>query len=138
MGIEAEEHWLETNVPYCYSIKLTLKGLNFSTSGKGLSLEFALASAHGEMIERVQLGFLGKRATQKDGAYSMNDSQDIQLPLQQLLDGNISVTDVDPKEYTTSLFPEGVYHMYDYQFFFRNMQSNVAVRLEAFLTADNA
>ena len=47
--------------------------------------------------------------------------------------GTLRVTDVEPSEYSNSLFPEGVYHLYDYQFFFRNLQENVAVRLESFL-----
>ena len=47
--------------------------------------------------------------------------------------GTLRVTDVVPSDYGNSLFPEGVYHLYDYQFFFRNLQENVAVRLESFL-----
>ena len=47
--------------------------------------------------------------------------------------GTLCITDVDPSEYSSSLFPEGVYHLYDYQFFFRNLQKNVAVRVENFL-----
>lgn len=90
-GIETEETWLETKVPYCYSLSLAIKGIDFLTSGKGLSKEFALASAYGEMIERVQLGFLGRRATQKDGSYSMNDSQDIQVPSETLLNENFDI-----------------------------------------------
>ena len=46
--------------------------------------------------------------------------------------GTLRVTDVDPGEYSNSLFPDGVYHLYDYQFFFRNLQKNVAVRVAAF------
>ena len=47
--------------------------------------------------------------------------------------GTLRVTDIDPSEYSNSLFPDGVYHLYDYQFFYRNLQENVAVRLESFL-----
>ena len=47
--------------------------------------------------------------------------------------GTLRVTDIDPQEYSSSLFPDGVYHLYDYQFFFRNLQENVAVRLASFL-----
>ena len=47
--------------------------------------------------------------------------------------GTLRVTDVVPSDYSSSLFPDGVYHLYDYQFFYRNLQSNVAVRLAAFL-----
>ena len=36
------------------------------------------------------------------------------------------------------LFAEGVYHLYDYQFFYRSLQENVAVRLSAYLQAQAA
>ena len=36
-------------------------------------------------------------------------------------------------DYSSSLFPDGVYHLYDYQFFFRNLQENVQVRTQAWL-----
>lgn len=49
--------------------------------------------------------------------------------------GALKVTDVSPGDYPPmlSLFGEGVYHIYDYQFFYRNLQANVALRLEAWL-----
>ena len=47
--------------------------------------------------------------------------------------GTLRVVDVAAADYSNSLFPEGVYHLYDYQFFFRNLQENVAVRLESYL-----
>jgi hypothetical protein len=48
--------------------------------------------------------------------------------------GTLIVTDIEPGDYSSSLFPDGVYHLYDYQFFYRNLQENVAVRLESFLS----
>lgn len=47
--------------------------------------------------------------------------------------GTLRVTDVSPSDYTNSLFPKGVYHLYDYQFFYRNLQQNVAARLASYL-----
>ena len=47
--------------------------------------------------------------------------------------GTLRVTDIDPSEYSSSLFPDGVYHLYDYQFFFRDLQENVAVRVASYL-----
>lgn len=47
--------------------------------------------------------------------------------------GSLRVPDIDPAEYSNSLFPDGVYHLYDYQFFFRNLEENVAVRLKSYL-----
>ena len=47
--------------------------------------------------------------------------------------GTLRITDVQPGDYSSSLFPDGVYHLYDYQFFYRNLQQNVKVRTEKFL-----
>lgn len=51
--------------------------------------------------------------------------------------GSLKVPDVSPADYPPglSLFSEGVYHLYDYQFFYRSLQENVAVRLNAYLRA---
>ena len=49
--------------------------------------------------------------------------------------GALKVTDVTPADFppTMPFLPEGSYHLYDYQFFFRNLQENVAVRLKKYL-----
>ena len=46
--------------------------------------------------------------------------------------GTLKVTDVNPTDYPGKLFDDGIYHLYDYQFFFRNLQENVAKRLSAY------
>ena len=46
--------------------------------------------------------------------------------------GTLKVTGVDAAEYPAQIFPEGIYHIYDYQFFFRNLQKNVKDRVSAF------
>lgn len=48
--------------------------------------------------------------------------------------GTLIVTDVDPGEYppVLSILSDGVYHLYDYQFFYRNLEQNVAARAAAF------
>ena len=48
--------------------------------------------------------------------------------------GTLKVTDVNEKDYPNKLpqFAPGVYHIYDYQFFYRNLQENVKKRIEAF------
>ena len=53
--------------------------------------------------------------------------------------GTLKVTGVDPADYPPmlSIFGEGVYHVYDYQFFYRNLQANVAERIEAYGAGDN-
>ena len=49
--------------------------------------------------------------------------------------GTLKVTDVDKKEFVPGLplFSEGVYHIYDYQFFYRNLQHNVNLRIKTFM-----
>lgn len=48
--------------------------------------------------------------------------------------GALKVTDVTPEEYPAGLyiFEDGVYHLYDYQFFYRNLEENVLTRIDAF------
>ena len=56
--------------------------------------------------------------------------------------GVLKVTDVTPADFPPVLpiFPEGAYHLYDYQFFYRNLQENVANRVKIYLESllDNA
>ena len=47
--------------------------------------------------------------------------------------GALKVTDVSPEEYPGVLFPDGIYHLYDYQFFYRNLEENVQERIRAFV-----
>ena len=47
--------------------------------------------------------------------------------------GALKVTDVSPTDYPGVLFEDGVYHLYDCQFFYRNLQQNVRLRLESYL-----
>lgn len=74
-GIEPELKWFESGVPYCYSNQLTVPGTSFRSIGKGLSQEFAIASAYGELIERLQLGIIYGPTSMKDGDYAIEDSR---------------------------------------------------------------
>lgn len=49
--------------------------------------------------------------------------------------GTLKVLDVTPDQYPArlDLFNDGNYHIYDYQFFYRNLQENVKVRIDAYL-----
>lgn len=47
--------------------------------------------------------------------------------------GTLIATDIVPADYHNEIFPDGVYHLYDYMFFYRNLQENVRVRTAAFL-----
>lgn len=48
--------------------------------------------------------------------------------------GTLKVTDIDAADYppVLELFKPGEYHIYDYQFFYRNLQSNVIERIDAY------
>ena len=46
--------------------------------------------------------------------------------------GTLKVTDIAKEDYPGKLFDDGIYHLYDYQFFFRNLQENVAKRIYAY------
>ncbi len=50
--------------------------------------------------------------------------------------GTLKVTDISAKDYPPSIdiMGEGVYHIYDYQFFYRNLEKNVKTRLNAYLS----
>lgn len=87
-GIETEERWMESSVPYCYSIRVSIAGTTFGVNGKGVTKEFALASGYGELMERLQLGYVGADETQKDGSYSLNDSQSVRVSARELLERN--------------------------------------------------
>lgn len=52
-NISVEEIWYE-NLGNLYSLALQIEKTDFRTFGKGTSKEFALASAYGEMLERLQ------------------------------------------------------------------------------------
>lgn len=52
--------------------------------------------------------------------------------------GALKVIDVTAEEYppVLSFLDEGVFHLYDYQFFYRDLQDNVAVRVAAYKDSD--
>lgn len=51
--------------------------------------------------------------------------------------GVVKVTDIVAADYPPIVpgLPEGAYHIYDYQFFYRNLQQNVAERIESYMAA---
>ncbi|MBQ3215295.1 MAG: YcaO-like family protein [Oscillospiraceae bacterium] len=87
-GVEPQMTWFDSGVPYCYSNKLTLPGTTFRTIGKGLTKEFAIASAYGEMIERLQIGFIYGPTSLKDGDYAIDDAKYEMRPAKELLEAN--------------------------------------------------
>ncbi len=54
--------------------------------------------------------------------------------------GVLKVTDISSEDYPAYIpgLPEGGYHVYDYQFFYRNLQENVRIRVMKYLSVKNA
>ncbi len=57
-NIEVAEDWLEESCVGTHSLRLTVKGTDIGTNGKGCTREYAAASAYGEFFERLQNGIL--------------------------------------------------------------------------------
>lgn len=58
-GISVTEHWNQSGVNHCHSLRVTIDGTNAGSNGKGLTRDLARASAYAELMERLQSGFLG-------------------------------------------------------------------------------
>lgn len=98
---------------------LAINPLNWKTDGtvadKSLNLGACFTDYDGNII---------KESNNLTGAY-IDDVR-----------GTLKVTDVTPEEYPAGLdiFENGIYHLYDYQFFYRNLQKNVQTRIDAYLS----
>lgn len=56
--IEVEENWTKKSSVNTYSLRVCIKGTNLGQNGKGMTKDFALASAYAEFLERYQNGIL--------------------------------------------------------------------------------
>lgn len=57
-GIRVEENWKRKSSVGTYSLRLCIKGTNIGQNGKGMTKDFALASAYAEFFERYQNGVM--------------------------------------------------------------------------------
>lgn len=57
-GVETEEEWKKKSSVGTYSLRLCIKGTNIGQNGKGMTKDFAMASAYAEFLERYQNGIL--------------------------------------------------------------------------------
>lgn len=83
-NIKTTAKWNESNVEHCYSVRLDVDGTAFGVNGKGLTKEFAFASAHGELMERMQLGLFGDSSVQKLGHFMSAIGEDKELDAEEL------------------------------------------------------
>lgn len=87
-NVKTTETWWDTGAPYCHIVVVRVDGTNFRTTGKGITKELALASGYGELMERFQLGYIGRSDVQKDGVLSANDIQTETVAGKTLLERN--------------------------------------------------
>lgn len=87
-GIETDEQWMDSGVPYCYSLRVTVSGTVFGANGKGVTKELALASGYGELMERLQIGKILKSDQQKDGGLYSYCHNDMKMSVEELLRRN--------------------------------------------------
>lgn len=96
---------------------LAINPLNWKTDGtpadKSLNLGACFTNYDGEITKEIP---------QLTGAY-IDDVR-----------GALKVSDIAPEDYPAQLFEDGIYHIYDYQFFYRNLQKNVQTRLDSYLS----
>ncbi len=95
---------------------LAINPLNWSTDGQSVDRSYNLGACFTDYD-----GNIVTEIPQLTGAY-IDDVR-----------GALKVTDVSPEDYPGVLFPDGIYHLYDYQFFYRNLEQNVQERIRAFV-----
>lgn len=54
IGIETDESWMDVSDIGTYSLRVSLKGSLIGANGKGMTKEYARASAYAEFCERLQ------------------------------------------------------------------------------------
>lgn len=61
MGVNVKEEWQAESSIGTYALRLNFEGTNIGTNGKGVTKNFARASAYAEFFERYQNDILGPR-----------------------------------------------------------------------------
>ncbi len=82
-NIGIEEDWVDSGIPDCYSVRVSIAGTTLGTNGKGVTKELARASGCAELMERIQSGFRGA------GALKFPD--EVAMTKQELLDRSLPV-----------------------------------------------
>lgn len=63
LNVKVDETWQEKSSIDTYALRLDFKGTSIGVNGKGVSKEFARASAYAEFFERYQNDILGPRVS---------------------------------------------------------------------------
>lgn len=84
--IEVEEDWLPKSSASTFSLRLSIKGTTLGSNGKGLTKEFARASAYAELMERMQNCWMARfyfRKRKSDKYYMFFD--ELKMPIEEVL-----------------------------------------------------
>ncbi len=93
-NVEVEKNWTKKSSVGTYSLRLCIKGTNLGQNGKGMTKEFALASAYAEFLERYQNGMLVFRTEKPSQEFPFLYSADEKkLSLEELVNQNDSFID---------------------------------------------
>ena len=97
---------------------LAINPLNWKTDGEKAGKELNLGACFTDYDGKIQ-----DEIPELTGAYLDEER------------GTLKVTDIDPEVYNATLpiLEPGVYHLYDYQFFYRNLEKNVQDRIQAYV-----
>lgn len=71
-GLEVDVNWFDSGVKNCHSLRVSIAGTRFGTNGKGVTPELASASAHAELMERLQAGIMGRESLSFTDAVQMD------------------------------------------------------------------
>lgn len=85
LNIEVVEQWLPSSYIDTYSLRLEVKGSRIGTNGKGMTKEYARASAYAEFMERLQNCWIVRyyfRFDNKESFYISTDEK--MLPIRQV------------------------------------------------------
>ncbi len=72
LNIEMTEDWADENEIGTYSLRLSVKGTSIGSNGKGMTRNFAKASAYAEFMERLQNNKLAANSTFSNVLYEKN------------------------------------------------------------------
>lgn len=81
-GVELNEEWLPQSTAGTFSVRVTLPNSSIGTNGKGMTKDYALASAYAEFFERFQnriLGLSNPNRFSEVGYYRVHDERDMSI-----------------------------------------------------------
>ena len=99
IGIEVIEKWSDESSVGTYSLRVAIKGTDIGQNGKGMTKEFAMASAYAEFFERFQNGVFRFRMEKPTAELPFSNAPDEKhLSVEETMQGNNSFFEYIIKE----------------------------------------